>query len=77
MNDKLEEIQSFLSTEAYRNAGRTNLFPTKASLDWFIRKHRNKLVREKAIVFPTGRRLIRPASFDEFISCLTTNGVEK
>lgn len=77
MSEILQEILSFSSTESYRNAGRTNLFPTKASLDWFIRKHRHKLVKEKAIVFPTGRRLIRPASFDEFIAGLTIDGVEK
>jgi len=77
MGDFSEEILSFSSTEAYRNAGRTNLFPTKASLDWFIRKHRHELVKEKAIVSPTGRRMIRPKSFDEFIADLTIDGDEK
>ena len=77
MSEILQKILSFSSTESYRNAGRTNLFPTKASLDWFIRKHRHKLVKEKAIVFPTGRRLIIPASFDAFIASLTIDGVEK
>jgi hypothetical protein len=77
MGEVSEEILSFTSTESYRNAGRTNLFPTKASLDWFIRKHRHKLVKDKALVYPTGRRLVQPANFDEFIACLTAEGVEK
>jgi len=34
-------------------------------------------VKEKAIVSPTGRRMIRPKSFDEFIADLTIDGVEK
>ena len=77
MAEITEEILSFSLPEAYRNAGRTNLFPTKASLDWFIRKHRHKLVKEKAIVFPTGRRLIKPLNFDEYIAGLAIGGVEK
>jgi hypothetical protein len=76
MSEIKKEILWYSLAEDYRNAGRKNLFPTKASLDWFIRKHRQKLIKVKAIVCPTGRRLISPESFDEFIARLTAEGVE-
>jgi len=66
-----DEIFSLVSPDAYRTAGRTNIFPTKSSLDWFIRKHRNSLIKTKAIVFPTGRKLISPERFDQYIGSVT------
>jgi len=71
MEDKLfqtEEIQSLTNTENYRLNGRTNVFPTKASLDWFIRKHREHLVERKALTYPTRRKLIAPEKFDQYLS---------
>ena len=77
MDNVSEDIFSLVRPEAYRNAGRTNLFPTAASLNWFKRKHRQQLVKEKAIVSPTGRELLNPPIFDKYIANLTAVGVEK
>jgi len=61
------EISTLTSAEIYRQNGRTNVFPTRASLDWFIRKHKKKLTQKNAIVYPTGRKLINPSLFDELL----------
>ena len=68
---KNDGLFSLASPDEYRNDGRCNIFPTKASLDWFIRKHRHSLIKNKALVYPTGRKLISPERFDQFIGSVT------
>jgi hypothetical protein len=46
---------------------RTHVFPSVASLRWFIRMHKAELLEQKAIVAPTGRQLISPAAFDAVV----------
>ena len=71
-------ISSLVSPEAYRTEGRTHVFPSPASLSWFIRKHKQRLLKQNALVSPTGRKLINPQPFDaviiEVAHALTTRG---
>jgi hypothetical protein len=70
------DIQSLVGLEEYRSAGRSSVFPSKASLDWFIRRHKDALLAAGALVSPTGRKLILPEAFDGVVSdlaLLTTN----
>jgi len=48
----------------YRAEGRTTVFPSAGSLDWFIRKNKVILTSKNALVAPTGRTLINPRIFD-------------
>ncbi len=51
----------------YRADGRTTIFPSEASLGWFIRKNKARLVESGAILAPTGRKLINPQVFDQVV----------
>lgn len=48
-------------------AARSNVFPSVESLRWFERQHRAELLRQGAIVAPTGRKLVDPAAFDQAV----------
>ena len=47
----------------YRN-GREHIFPSDASLQWFIRKNRVALAKAGAVVKPAGHILINQNKFD-------------
>lgn len=48
-------------------AARPALFPSQTSFQWFVRTHREELVRRGAVLMPTGRLLVDPATFDQFV----------
>ena len=51
----------------YRSDGRSHIFPTQASLDWFTRQNSTRIYERGAILAPTGRKLINPAIFDQLV----------
>ena len=60
------DISHLCSIDHYQSE-RATIFPSRASLDWFIRKHRGRLLDHLAIVAPTGRKLISPNAFDRVV----------
>lgn len=60
------DISEICSVDRYQTE-RTEIFPSRASIDWFIRKHRQRLWERKAIIAPTGRKLIAPQAFDSLV----------
>lgn len=50
----------------YRN-GREHIFPSDASLQWFIRKNRATLAKAGAVVKPAGHILINQNKFDAVV----------
>jgi hypothetical protein len=60
-------VCALLNPERYRNLGRTEVFPSESSLQWFIRKHKDRLINCGALLAPTSRKLINPPSFDEVV----------
>ncbi len=70
------DVLSLVSPEEYRAAGRSNIFPSKASLDWFIRRHKDALQAKGALVSPTGRRLIWPEAFDSIVGDVALLGLK-
>jgi len=56
-----------LQTPAEYQAERSAVFPSVASLEWFVRQHRNELADAGAIVAPTGRRLVVVDVFDQAV----------
>lgn len=58
------EIVELKTLSDYRAEGRTTVFPSAGSLEWFIRKNKALLTSKNALVSPTGRTLINPKVFD-------------
>ena len=46
---------------------RPHLFPSPHSLTWYVRRHRDELVEDGALVLHTGRWLAVPDRFDAFV----------
>jgi hypothetical protein len=51
----------------YRQAGRDHIFPSEASLQWFIRKNKIALAKAGAILKPAGRLMINQSKFDNAV----------
>ena len=61
-------ISHLVSPADYLISGRITVFPSMASLRWFIRKHQSLLLKRGALLIPTGRRkLIHAEIFDEVV----------
>ena len=56
----------------YISDGRTHIFPSEGSLQWFIRKNKNLLIESSALLCPTGRTLIDANHFDEVVYAVGT-----
>ena len=61
----------------YISDGRTHIFPSEASLQWFIRKNKNLLIQASALLCPTGRTLIDAIHFDEVVYTVGTNALKQ
>ena len=59
----LNSLFALTNPTQYRN-GRENIFPSDASLAWFIRKNKAVLAKTGAIVKPAGHILINQNKFD-------------
>ena len=64
INEGTKELQKLTTLTGYRNNGREHIFPSDASLDWFIRKNRGHLVKNHPLLMPAGRKLINQDAFD-------------
>jgi len=51
----------------YLSDGRSHIFPSRFSFDWFVRKHKVRLLERGAISAPTGRKLINVNVFDQLV----------
>jgi len=56
-----------LATPAEYHATRTSVFPSETSVRWFIRQHRDELVKRGAFKLLTGRVFIVPDIFDAVV----------
>ena len=63
-NEGAKELLKLTTLTGYRNSGREHIFPSDASLEWFIRKNRGHLIKNNALLMPTGRKLINQDAFD-------------
>lgn len=62
------KLDRLVRAEDYLASNRAQLFKSKMSLGWFIRQHRDELLRSKALLI-RGRSpmLIDPQAFDEVV----------
>lgn len=56
-----------LITPAQYQSQRTTVFPSMASLTWFIRRNRQRIVAARALSKPAGRSLVEPVAFDRVV----------
>jgi hypothetical protein len=56
-----------LCTPAEYQSDRRQVFPSTASLQWFMRRHRRKLAEARAILKPAGRLMVDALVFDRFV----------
>ena len=63
----INQLSVLRTPSDYRSDGRSHIFPSQASLDWFIRKNKSKLLNSGAILAPTGRKLIDTHIFDQLV----------
>lgn len=56
-------LQNLINPSIYR-IGREHIFPSDASLGWFIRKNKVVLAKAGAVLKPAGRLMINQSKFD-------------
>lgn len=61
----------------YISDGRSHVFPSESSLQWFIRKNKALLIQSSALLCPTGRTLINAQNFDEVVYSVGTNAIKQ
>lgn len=59
-------LNNLLSMEDYQKS-RSHIFPSRASLDWFIRQNREVLMELGALSWPTRRLMIQELAFDNAV----------
>jgi hypothetical protein len=71
------DVHKLKTPKDYISDGRTHIFPSEASLQWFIRKNKNLLIQSSALLCPTGRTLIDANHFDEVVYTVGTNALKQ
>lgn len=64
--DEGNEITALEAPQKYREP-RPNVFPSKGSLDWFIRCHREELIKARALLLIAGKWHVSPRRFDAVV----------
>ena len=71
------DLSELKTPSDYRAEGRTHVFPSAGSLDWFIRKNKGVLYKEKALIKPAGKMFVVPKLFDQVVLVLGSIKSEK
>ena len=74
---ELIDIINLKTPKDYISDGRTHIFPSEPSLQWFIRKNKNLLIQASALLCPTGRTLIDANQFDKVVYTVGTNAFKQ
>lgn len=61
--EQSSQLQKFSAASAYREE-RTSWWPSAASFDWYLRRHRVRLVKAGALILQRGAWLIHTEIFD-------------
>ena len=59
-------LQALQSLHDYGSA-REHVFPSRSSLEWFVRVHRRHLIEQGALLVICGRRMVNPDVFDTVV----------
>lgn len=66
MSTDTSQLSRLTTPEEYQST-RTHVFPSQASLAWFIRRHRQRIIDAGAMSIPAGRKLIDNERFDQVV----------
>lgn len=66
LTHEINRLAQLISPDAYQ-AERAHIFPSKTSLQWFMRTRRDELIKAKALTSPTGRIMIDAFEFDQVV----------
>lgn len=69
------QLSTLKTPKDYISDGRTHIFPSESSLQWFIRKNKQLLIQSRALLNPTGRTLINENNFDDVVLEVGTQSV--
>ncbi|WP_427914830.1 hypothetical protein ACPWT1_07935 [Ramlibacter sp. MMS24-I3-19] len=61
-----DDLSRLLLLDEY-GATRTNVFPSKTSMTWFLRRHRSDLIASGALLMLAGRWFVHPDKFDAYV----------
>jgi hypothetical protein len=61
-----QQLLGLLTLQEY-GAKRGNVFPSKTSMAWFVRQHKEALVRSGALLMITGRWFVDAERFDAYV----------
>lgn len=61
--EQQSQLQQFSAASVYREA-RTGWWPSAASFDWYLRRHRVRLVKAGALIMQRGAWLVHAEIFD-------------
>jgi hypothetical protein len=66
LSQAINQLSKLVTRDAYR-ADREHIFPSKSALDWFIRSHRDQLVKSKVLLILAGRKVIDAEIMDAMV----------
>lgn len=61
-----EDLSRLLALGEYGATG-SNIFPSKTSMTWFLRRHRSDLIATGALLMIAGRWFANPEKFDAYV----------
>lgn len=65
--DSSAVVAALVEPEKFRAPAREHVFKSEQSLQWFMRRHRDALVKAGALVLLVGRWYVHPARFDAYL----------
>ena len=71
------DISELKTPSDYRAEGRSHIFPSAGSLEWFIRKHKAALIKEKALLRPTRQFMVNPYLFDKLVLSIGSQNIDE
>lgn len=63
MSNGVTQLSKLITPNAYQSA-RGHVFPSATSLQWFMRRNRERLITSRALLMVAGRLLIDEGPFD-------------
>lgn len=75
----MQELKSLVPSEQWRKSEAPHVFPTKASLEWFGRQHRERLVNSGALLPRGGRAgsLVNPERMSAEVLAILAEQAQK
>lgn len=70
------ELKKLKTPKDYMLDGRTHIFPSEASINWFIRKNKQQLIETHVILRLAGRTLVDVDALDRMVCQIGIKSVQ-